>query len=168
MENEAERNDPDSERVRLHKALAHPTRVHLLRTLSYRDISPSQFARHRGEPVANVTYHFRRLEDLGCIRLVRTRPAKGSLEHIYRRVGRVVRADDAGEPGGTGVLTSRIPVTTNRQLVLDERGWLEVSGILKRAGDALTEVEARSLHRLLKSQEDSTLATITLLTCKTA
>jgi len=168
VQNQERWDDPGSGQVRLHKALAHPIRIHLLRTLSYRDISPSQFARSRGEPVANVTYHFRRLEALGCIRLVRTRPAKGALEHVYRRVGRVVIPDDGGETGrgAAGRTTRRTAEPTWRQLVLDERGWLEVSGILKRAGDALTEVEAGSLSRLLKSQEDSILATIALFACE--
>jgi hypothetical protein len=54
--------------------------------LGHCDTSPAQFARSRGEPVSNVTYHFRRLQELGCIELVDTRPVKGTVEHVYRRV----------------------------------------------------------------------------------
>lgn len=35
--------------------------------------------------MSNVSYHFRRLAELGWIELSRTRPAGGSLEHIYRQ-----------------------------------------------------------------------------------
>jgi DNA-binding transcriptional ArsR family regulator len=55
------RIESDLDHVRLLKALAHPIRLELLGILSYRDISPAEFARHRGEPVSNFGYHFRHL-----------------------------------------------------------------------------------------------------------
>lgn len=72
--------------VRTLKGLAHPIRLAILVALGQGDLSPSRFARSRGEPVSNVSYHFRLLADLGLIELARTRPVRGSVEHIYRRV----------------------------------------------------------------------------------
>src|SRR4051794_26062638 len=87
------RIESDQDHVRLLKGLAHPIRLELLGILSYRDISPSDFARHRKEPVSNVSYHFGMLEELGCIELARTQPKRGSVEHIYRRIKNVVFTD---------------------------------------------------------------------------
>lgn len=75
-----------AECVRAFSALAHPIRLAALVALSRGDLSPSQFARSRGEPVSNVSYHFRLLAEVGLIELARTRPVGGSIEHIYRRV----------------------------------------------------------------------------------
>ncbi len=76
--------DGGAECVRALKALAHPIRFAVLVALGRGDLSPSQFARSRGEPVSNVSYHFRLLAELGLIELARTRPVRGSIEHIYR------------------------------------------------------------------------------------
>lgn len=78
--------DRPGEYVRVLKGLAHPIRLAVLVSLSRGDLSPSQFARSRGEPVSNVSYHFRVLAALGLIELARTRPVRGSVEHIYRRI----------------------------------------------------------------------------------
>jgi DNA-binding transcriptional ArsR family regulator len=68
------------------KALAHPIRLSVLAALGHGELSPSQFARSRAEPVSNVSYHFRHLAERGWIELVRTRPVGGSVEHVYRRI----------------------------------------------------------------------------------
>lgn len=68
------------------KALAHPIRFAVMIALGRGDLSPSQFARSRGEPVSNVSYHFRLLAEFGLIELARIRPVRGSVEHIYRPV----------------------------------------------------------------------------------
>lgn len=78
--------DRGEECVRALKGLAHPIRLAALIALGRGELSPSQFARSRGEPVSNVSYHFRLLAEVGLIELARTRPVRGSLEHIYRRV----------------------------------------------------------------------------------
>jgi DNA-binding transcriptional ArsR family regulator len=77
--------EPWDECVHALKGLAHPIRLAALIALGRGELSPSQFARSRGEPVSNVSYHFRLLAEIGLIELVRTRPVRGSLEHIYRR-----------------------------------------------------------------------------------
>lgn len=84
------RAEPGFDQMLVLKGIAHPMRLELLRTLGRRDMSPARFARLRGEPVSNVTYHFRVLERSGLIELVGTRPVGGSIEHIYRRLRRVV------------------------------------------------------------------------------
>src|ERR1043165_7209229 len=87
------RIEADGEHIQLLKALAHPNRLELLGILSYQEISPKEFAAHRNEPISNLGYHFRVLAELGCIEVARTRPVRGSVEHIYRRIKQIVFSD---------------------------------------------------------------------------
>jgi hypothetical protein len=169
------------------KAMAHPVRMHLLGLLSYRHVSPAEFARERGEPVSKVAHHFRSLEKLGCIEVIHTRPVRGSTEHFYRRsetilvrdedllempeevsrlllstivrgfLGRVTRALR------TGTLTARTDAhVTWNSVKLDEHGWKEVTEILGSAYVAVDEAEARALERMEESGEDGLVATVGL------
>jgi DNA-binding transcriptional ArsR family regulator len=67
-------------------ALSHSTRVHALSVLNTRIASPKELAAELGEPVSNVNYHVRVLEELDCIELVEERQVQGSrvAEHFYR------------------------------------------------------------------------------------
>lgn len=181
------RIESDLDHVRLLKGLAHPIRLELLGILSYRDISPSEFARHRGEPVSNLTYHFNTLEELGCIELARTQPKRGSVEHIYRRIKRVIftdrdwlmMPDEARQIVAStilrdligrmtqalqaGTFTAREDVhITWRPVTLDEQGWKEVTKILKQAFDAVSAAEVHAIERLRESGEDGLEATVAI------
>ena len=169
------------------KAMAHPTRLHLLGILNYRHVSPAEFARERGEPVSKVAHHFRSLEKLGCIEVVNTRPVRGSTEHFYRRsetilirdedllempeevsrlllssivrgfLGRVARALRSG------TLTARTDAhVTWKAVKLDEQGWKEVTEILGSAYEAVDAAEARALERMEESEEERLIATVGL------
>ena len=69
---------------RMVKALAHPIRVKILAALEHRTASPSELAEQLGAPVANVSYHVRRLEALGVVKLEREARRRGAVEHYYR------------------------------------------------------------------------------------
>ena len=69
---------------RLIKALGHPLRMSVLAILNARVASPSELAKELGEPLGNVAYHVKILEETGAIELVRTAPVRGALEHFYR------------------------------------------------------------------------------------
>lgn len=186
-------NDPDlrievdEEHIKLLKALAHPVRLELLGILSYRDISPKEFARHRGESISNVSYHFRVLEELGCIELLRTRRVRGSVEHVYRRIKQVVFSDrdwlimpdemrqivastTMREMIGqitralqAGTLTARTNLHMSwRTLILDERGWNEVTQILWATFKDISRAEYRAAQRMRESEEIGFQATTIL------
>lgn len=181
------RIESDLDHVRLLKGLAHPIRLELLGILSYRDISPSEFARHRGEPVSNLTYHFNTLEELGCIELARTQPRRGSVEHIYRRIKRViftdrdwlVMPDEARQIVASSILRDLIGRMTQalqagtftaredvhitwRPVTLDEQGWKEVTKILKEAFDAVSTAEVDAIERMRESEETGLEATVAM------
>jgi DNA-binding transcriptional ArsR family regulator len=80
---------------RLLKALAHPMRLRILRELETRDMaSPVECAESWGEPLANVSYHFRRLHTLGFLKIARRTQRRGAIQHHYRVHLRVAPQDD--------------------------------------------------------------------------
>lgn len=83
-------NDP-----RLVKALAHPLRVSILAALEHRTASPSQLADELDVPLPNLSYHIRMLVQLDLLKLVKTRPRRGAIEHYYQAKGPVAVSDQA-------------------------------------------------------------------------
>jgi DNA-binding transcriptional ArsR family regulator len=173
--------------VSLLKAYAHPIRLQLLGVVSHRNISPAEFARERDEPIPNVSYHFRVLEKLGCIEVAGTRPARGSVEHFYRRTGTVIFDDEywlqmpdearrvvasvtfhdlvgrMSQAIQAGTFTARDDVhITWKPVMLDEQGWTEVMRILGSAFDEVGEAEVRAATRLAQSKQEGIVATVAL------
>lgn len=66
-------------------ALRHPLRRDILRQMAGEEaISPRQIATALSKPLSNVSYHVRVLADCAAVVLVRTKPARGSMQHFYR------------------------------------------------------------------------------------
>lgn len=86
----------------LAKGLAHPTRAEILAFLTEQEIaSPNEMTKAGvgrnngvGDPktkkLSNVSYHVRVLKELGLIRLVDSRPVRGSTEHFYEATARML------------------------------------------------------------------------------
>lgn len=139
-------NDP-----RLVKALAHPLRVSILSALEQRTASPSQLAEELGVPLPNLSYHIRMLVQLDLLKLVKTRPRRGAIEHYYQAKGPAMVTDRAwgevptlvkealvaaslkqvGELVDTaaarGGFDAREAHLTRQPLKLDEQGWKDLS-----------------------------------------
>src|SRR4051794_26572029 len=77
--------------------LAHPLRVRILEVLNQRDMSPVEFCRDGFAPesmeVSHVAYHFRELAEYGALAVVERNPRRGSVEHVYRGLGRAYFSD---------------------------------------------------------------------------
>jgi DNA-binding transcriptional ArsR family regulator len=113
-------NDP-----RLVKALAHPLRVSILSALEHRIASPSQLAEELDVPLPNLSYHIRMLVQLDLLKLVKTRPRRGAIEHYYQAKGRVVVSDKAW---------GQVPTLVKEAMV---------SAALKQAGEFVDSGAAR-------------------------
>jgi DNA-binding transcriptional ArsR family regulator len=176
MPSTSDRRRHDSER--LMKAMSHPLRAAILRVLNERTASPAELARELGDHLHNVSYHTKRLEQLGCIELVKERQVRGAVEHFYRATTRalvdtsewesldpVIKEDIVGQIM-QGILddftaSAKAKVVgadkdfwfTRTPLVLDQEGLQEAKEIQKRAFEELQEAEARSTERLLKAKE---------------
>lgn len=73
----------DITKPELAKALAHPLRTRLLAALEGRTASPSELADELGASLGVVSYHVRRLQALGFLKLVKRVPKRGAVEHYY-------------------------------------------------------------------------------------
>src|SRR3712207_1258777 len=110
---------------RVAKAYAHPLRIHILGLLDDRIASPSEIANELNAPLTHVSYHVRQLAGLGLIRLVRTTPRRGAVEHHYTANIRPKVTDDAW---------GQIPEVVKKNLVA---GCVQQTGA--HAGDAVKE-----------------------------
>lgn len=67
------------------KALSHPLRVQILELLQGKEASPAMLTKEMGGVVLGlIAYHVQVLEECGYVELVRTRPRRGAVEHLYR------------------------------------------------------------------------------------
>ena len=157
---------------RLLKALGHPLRQRILRVLGDRVASPVELSRELEEPLGNVSYHVKMLEELEAVELVRTAPVRGTLEHFYRATRRV-ELDDAH--------WAQLPLSVRRKLFdqtlqmvwehvaaaagdqgfddpqahvsfipfeVDEQGYEEIVGILAETLEQLIAAQAAVKDRL--------------------
>lgn len=66
-------------------ALQHPLRRRILRAMADgKPVSPRELSEALRQPLSNVSYHVRVLVQSEAVTLVRTKPARGSIQHFYR------------------------------------------------------------------------------------
>ena len=75
------------------KSLAHELRAEILAILNERMASPNELAKELGEGLSQVSYHVKVLKDYEVIRLVKTEPRRGAVEHYYRATSRAYLTD---------------------------------------------------------------------------
>jgi DNA-binding transcriptional ArsR family regulator len=167
------RTSPEGITQQLAKALAHPLRVRILTSLQKGISSPNQLSQELGEPLGNVSYHVKTLLEYDCVELVKTEPRRGAVEHFYRATERAFFSDAdwakipaSARKGISGVALENIgkDVTramisgtidsradrhvTESSLLLDEKGWSELNGVLKDALDRAMEIQEEAATRL--------------------
>jgi DNA-binding transcriptional ArsR family regulator len=163
--------------TRIAKAFAHPLRFHILQLLNEREASPSALAQQLDEPLGNVSYHVKTLLEADAIELVRTRPVRGAVEHVYRATARPYFSDEeyaklptsfrnemlgstlqelwahvlqAARSGGLDHPETHISWTA---LDLDREGYEEVVKILADALERALDIQAESAGRLASLDE---------------
>jgi len=165
---------------RLAKALAHPTRVHILSILNEGPSSPSKIAKRLNGVSLNLTsHHIKVLRELGCVELVREVTHGGRTEHIYRATKRQHFTPDEWEkvepharPPITVSILRLISEDVDKSLAsgkfdelpdnhlsrspiaVDKEGWQEIVSILNRALDEVLEANVRSAERVRLSGEE--------------
>ena len=170
------------------KSLAHELRAEILAILNERMASPNELAKELDEGLSQVSYHVKVLKDYEVIRLVKTEPRRGAVEHYYRATSRAFLTDrdwhqlpkSAREAMSADLFQMIVDdvvasledeVLDEREdrhmswtpMIVDEQGWNEISGIL---GDALKDVlkaQAASVKRLTKAKEDGINMSVSIL-----
>ncbi len=178
---------------RLIKVLAHPLRVRILAILEQRVASPSEISQELDASLGVVSYHVRRLESLGLIKLVRKTPRRGAVEHYYRADAKHHIPDEAwaqapdivrrAMAGATlGELSAKVNAAASQggfsrddahlsvtNLVLDEQGWKAIAKELSRALERIDRIQADANERLRKADHDGRHeATVSMLLFETA
>src|SRR4051812_28746145 len=171
---------------RLVKVLAHPLRVRILGILEQRVASPSEISGELDASLGVVSYHVRRLEALGLIKLVRKTPRRGAVEHYYQADPKRHIPDEAWSQspdivrramaGATlGELSARVNAAASSggfsrddahisvsNLALDEQGWKAVSRELARTLERVDRIQADAAARVRKrggeAERDTTVS----------
>jgi hypothetical protein len=152
----------------LTKALTHPTRSHVLATLTERIASPAEMAKELDRTVRHITYHLGVLERLDCVELVKTEPVAGGrvVESFYRATKRPwldrqswELLDEAGQRGVTSTLMELVTNDladamaagtfndppdnhlSRTPLTVDAEGWEEVVTLLASTLDDLMDIQ---------------------------
>jgi DNA-binding transcriptional ArsR family regulator len=163
---------------RLVKALAHPLRIRILAILEEEAASPSELAEQLDAPLGNVAYHVRALANLGLIKLVRTTPVRGAVEHHYKaqerarvsegawgQVPSIVRqamvdssleqiGEYVGAAAAAGGFDGDGAHLTRTSLVLDDQGRKDLAAAVNELLDRAEKIEAASTKRLAGAGEE--------------
>jgi DNA-binding transcriptional ArsR family regulator len=174
------KTSPEGITQQLAKALAHPLRVRILTSLHKGVSSPNQLSQELGEPLGNVSYHVKTLLEYDCVELVKTEPRRGAVEHFYRATERAFFSAsdwekipasarkgisgsiletvgrDATDALVAGSIDARSDSHVSRTpLVLDERGWSDVTDLLAETLDRAIEIQEEAATRLSNEKSDS-------------
>jgi DNA-binding transcriptional ArsR family regulator len=158
------------------RAMAHPLRVQIVAALNKRKMSASGFAKTHDEKLPNISYHFRILKEYGLIEEVESRPVRGSVEHFYAAVKRVLfdgHAWDELPPSVKAQVSARIlsdfleavaaamegetfDSSDERMAVwvqqrLDEQGWVEAVAAERELVHKMEGIYRGSKLRLLEA-----------------
>ena len=170
------------------KALAHPLRAQILAILNERVASPNELSQELGEGLSQVSYHVKVLRDYECIELVKTEPRRGAVEHYYRGMKRSflndVNWEGLSPSAKEGISVAGVRMIMSEAIgalgagtfdarddshlsctpvIVDEKGWGEVSSVLASALEQILEIQSKSAARLAKSKKDGIPATIAIL-----
>lgn len=171
---------------RMVTALAHPLRVQILDLLENQTASPSELAEQIGLPIANVSYHVRKLESLGVLKLDREARRRGAVEHYYRienrpsvrgdawkgtpdvvkeaflgamlgNIARQVNAAAAAGGFGDDSHVSRLPLS------LDEKAFKEVAAEYEHLVERVKKIEERARKRVAKADHEGEMRALAVL-----
>jgi hypothetical protein len=172
--------------------LAHPVRVRVLEILNERDMSPVEFCREGLAPaemdVSHVAYHFRELAEYGCLTVVEENKRRGSIEHVYRGIGRAYFSDHdwadvspEERPRITRTVVQGLLARIEGALMadtfesredrhlswiamkLDEQGWKEMVTALGAAFGEVEQIRGDAERRLAESGEEPIPSTCAIL-----
>jgi DNA-binding transcriptional ArsR family regulator len=179
--------DRDISDPQLAKALAHPLRVAILAELEERTASPSDVAEALDAPLGSVSYHVRCLHRFGLLELVKTRPVRGAIEHLYRAKERPVITSDAWAQAPTIVKQATIRASlaqvaglVNRAaraggferpnshlsrspVVVDAEGWNELAARFDQLLKDCEQIAAASAKRIASADHDEEISAAAVL-----
>jgi len=182
------RTSPEGITQQLAKALAHPLRVRILTSLHKGVSSPNQLSQELGEPLGNVSYHVKTLLEYDCVELVKTEPRRGAVEHFYRATERAFFSasdwekipasarkgisgsilETVGQDATAALMAGSIDARSDSHvsrtpLVLDEKGWTEITALLAETLNRAIEIQEEAATRLSDEKSDAIATKLAIL-----
>lgn len=173
---------------RLVKALAHELRVEILTILNERMASPNELSKELDEGLSQVSYHVKVLKDYECIKMVKTAPRRGAVEHYYQATSKPFITDrdwhelpDSVRPGLSADLFELIRNDVVRAMlagtfderkdrhmsriltILDQQGWDEMRDALEATLKEVEKIQKKASTRLAKSGEEGFVVSASIL-----
>lgn len=170
------------------KSLAHELRAEILAILNERMASPNELAKELDEGLSQVSYHVKVLKDYGVIRLVKTEPRRGAVEHYYRATSRAYLSDrdwhELPESVRVGMSADLFQAIVDdavaamegetfddredrhlswTPLMLDEQAWSAVQKLLNETLKQVLKLNAEAGKRLAKSKETGVSTSVSML-----
>ncbi len=180
----------DGTDLRLVKALSHPVRARALAILNERIASPKQLSVELDKPIGHLSYHVKRLKELGCVELVDTAPRRGATEHFYRGTTRSFLSDDnwgqLAKDAKHGVSIAGLRMINDASLAaikadtldsrddrhlsctpmdLDNQGWQEATALLADSLEGLIVIAQRSANRRANGESEGSLRATASILC---
>src|SRR5256885_951387 len=118
-----------------------PLRVRILAILEERTASPVQLAGLLDASLGVVSYHVRTLERLGLIKLTRTNPVRGAVEHHYRANARPTISDEGW--GNARPVAKQALVSSSLQQIAAYANAAAAAGGFDRTDAHLTRTVAK-------------------------
>jgi DNA-binding transcriptional ArsR family regulator len=161
--------------------LSHPLRVHIIDALNETIGSPSDLAREVEVDVNYVAYHVKELEKIGYLELVKTVPRRGAVEHYYRASEKLLIDDreweqlpmtirngfnanifqwilnDVKEALEAGTLGTRNGHMSRTRLLVDEKGWEDLSATLMETLERVFAIQAECEKRIEADGDDDAI-----------
>lgn len=135
----------DAAELRAAKALAHPIRTDVLSYLrAHERASPHELAEHWGIPLGTVSYHFRRLHELGFVQLQARTSRRGAIVHHYALD---VAADETLRRMAQRALRRPADPPTTAHAVLDATALEALRADVQRLMARMKELEAQTITR---------------------
>lgn len=179
-----------SARIDLGAIVAHPLRSKALDILAQRTASPTEIGRQLRVEPGKVSYHVRKLEEIGAVELVGERPVRGAVEHFYRAIvlpvvneeefakltpeqrrrwtvyihqlglASITRAMDAGT---FDIRPSRW--LTRTPALVDEKGWRELCDAHAELYERTMRIREDSANRIAADPSQSTIKAMQYAMC---
>lgn len=170
------------------KSLAHELRAEILAILNERMASPNELAKELGEGLSQVSYHVKVLKDYEVIRLVKTEPRRGAVEHYYRATSRAYLTDrdwhELPESVRVGMSADLFQAVIDdavaamegetfddredrhlswTPLMLDEQAWSALQKLLDQTLKQVLKLNSDAGKRLARSKEEPISASVAML-----
>lgn len=170
------------------KSLAHELRAEILAILNERMASPNELAKELDEGLSQVSYHVKVLKDYGVIRLVKTEPRRGAVEHYYRATSRAYLSDrdwhELPESVRIGMSADLFQAIVDdavaamegetfddredrhlswTPLMLDEQAWAAVQKLFNDTLKQVLKLNAEAGKRLARSKEPGISTSVSML-----